>query len=58
MIKHARKIESKKNKGKVKPTFFKRNAKVGDWDFNGHMPTGEPIWYNAIDDYTLMMHIN
>ncbi len=56
MIKYARKIKDKKRK--KKSTSLRKSRKVGDWDFTGYMPTGEPIWHNSIDDYTLIMHIN
>jgi len=56
MIKHARKIESKKKRKKI--ILHRINEKVGDWEFSGFMTTGEPVWYNKIDDYILMMHVN
>ena len=56
MIKYACKIKDKKKKRTV--ITHKINDKIGDWQFNGYMPTGEPVWYNSIDDYILMMHIN
>jgi len=57
MLKYARKIKDKKRKRKLTIVPI-RSTKVGDWEFSGLMPTGEPIWYNDIDDYTIIMHAN
>lgn len=70
MLKYNRKIEPKKLKLSVSKTgdLLSDGKKIvtpkmsipvlGDWEFWGKMPTGEPVWFNKIDDYTLMCHVN
>lgn len=59
MIKYEKKIKEKKR------IYTQRNVillntsnRIEDWVFCGYMTSGEPIWYNEIDNYTYIRNMN
>ena len=60
MIKYEKKIKGKKRIYYKKPVVILLNTsnRIGDWVFCGYMSSGEPIWYNDIDDYTYIRNMN